>query len=153
MKINFTKKEYQALVEMLLIADWVLTAHAFDVDPAKEPYAAIRKKVLRHYKEMGMEDAFRYEPKDDEYYETAEYEEHSRHMEFIREYDKQSFWSEFAEKLAERDLAEELKRKGMSLDQNARAKWFFELMVRYEEELAENGLDNVRLLIETPRMH
>jgi hypothetical protein len=153
MKINFTKKEYQALVEMLLMADWVLTAHELDPDPAKEPYAAIRKKVLAYHKEMGMEDAFRYDPKEDEYLETAEYEEQSKHMRFIREYDEQSFWSEFADKLAQRDLAEQLRRQGGSLDGAARAEKFFELMTRYEEELSENGLDNVRLRIETPRMH
>jgi len=27
MKINFTKKEYQTLVEMLLTADWVIRSH------------------------------------------------------------------------------------------------------------------------------
>jgi hypothetical protein len=27
MKIDFTKKEYQTLVEMLLVADWVIAAH------------------------------------------------------------------------------------------------------------------------------
>lgn len=27
MKINFTKKEYQTLVEMLLIADWVIRSN------------------------------------------------------------------------------------------------------------------------------
>jgi hypothetical protein len=37
MKINFTKREYQILVEMLLIADWGLTAQEGERDPAKEP--------------------------------------------------------------------------------------------------------------------
>jgi hypothetical protein len=138
---------------MLLIADWVLTAHETEPDPAKEPFAAIRKKVLAYHKDMGMEDAFRYEAKEDEYFETSEYEEQSRHMQYIRQYDEQSFWSEFADRLAQRDLAEQLKRQTGSLDEPTRLTKLFELVERYEEELAENGLDNVRLMIETPRMH
>jgi len=31
MKINFTKKEYAVLVEMTLIADWVIHAHKSDL--------------------------------------------------------------------------------------------------------------------------
>lgn len=50
MKINFTKREYQALVEMLLLADWVMHAHEVDPNPATKPYKDLRKKVLSHFK-------------------------------------------------------------------------------------------------------
>jgi hypothetical protein len=67
MKINFTKKEYQTLVAMLLTADNVL--HGHEVEPADETthYEALRKKVLRRQKEMGMEADFEHAPKHDNY--------------------------------------------------------------------------------------
>jgi hypothetical protein len=54
MKLNFTKKEYQALVEMLLAADWVITGHEEEEEREEtKPYRELRKKVLAHFKEMG----------------------------------------------------------------------------------------------------
>ena len=50
--------------------------------------ADLRRKVLSHHKEMGMEDAFVYAPEDGEYYETAEYEMDSPHMRLIERYDE-----------------------------------------------------------------
>ena len=80
MKINFTKKEYQTLVEMLLVADWVI--HGYDVEPreATKSYNDLRRKVLSYHKEMGMEDDFRYKPEEDDYFETANYKERAPRM-------------------------------------------------------------------------
>jgi hypothetical protein len=41
MKINFTKKEYQALVEMLLTADWVIRSHEEEPRAETKPYDAL----------------------------------------------------------------------------------------------------------------
>lgn len=98
MKINFTKQEYQALVEMLLIADWVLHGYEVESGDATRPYEALRKKVLSHHKAMGMEADFEYSPKDDDYYETADYEARAPHAHFIDAYDDQVFWSQLTER-------------------------------------------------------
>ena len=154
MKINFTKKEYQTLVEMLLVADWVITGHEEEEREATKPYKELRKKVLSQHKEMGMEDAFEYSPEHDDYFETAAYEEEAPHMRFIDEYDEQVFWIDLANRLAHRDLAaEETLSVKEPLGEKERTKKFFELTGRYEEEFAENGLANVRLVLDTPRVH
>ncbi len=154
MKINFTKKEYQALVEMLLVADLVIHGHDVEEHEEKKPYTALRKKVLSHHEEMGMDEEFEYSPQDDEYFETAAYEEDAPHTRFINEYDEQMFWSELASRLARRDLAAEgmLSAEG-SLSEEEWATKLFEITAHYEDELAENGLNNVRVALETPRMH
>ena len=105
MKINFTKKEYATLVETLLMADWVL--HAHETGPTKEtmPYAELRRKILSHHKEMGMEYAFEYDAEEGEYYETKDYEENAPHMEFIVAFTEQSFWDTLASKPTARDFA------------------------------------------------
>ena len=59
MKINFRKKEYRTLVEMLLIADSVLRAHETEPRDETTPFHDLRKKVLVHHKERGMADDFR----------------------------------------------------------------------------------------------
>ena len=154
MKINFTKKEYQTLVEMLLVADWVITAHEEDPHEGTEPYIDLRKKVLSHHKEMGMEEAFTYEPEADDYFETADYEEHAPHMQFIDAYDEQVFWIGLANRLAHRDLAaEETLSVKEPLGEKELTRKLVELIARYEEEFAENGLDNIRLALDALRLH
>lgn len=154
MEMNFTKKEYQTLVEMLLIADWVITAHEEEERAATKGYRELRKKVLAHHKEMGLAEAFVYSPKEDEYFETAAYEASAAHMRFIEEYDNQVFWEELATRLAERDsAAEEMLRAQGARSEGERTARLLELTARYEEEFSENGLDNVRVDLETPHVH
>ncbi len=38
MKLNFSKKEYAALLEMLYMADWVLHAHSEEKGESTEEY-------------------------------------------------------------------------------------------------------------------
>ena len=154
MKINFTKKEYQTLVEMLLVADWVITGHEEEEREETKPYKELRKKVLSYHKEMGMAKAFEYSPEHDEYFETAAYEVSGPHMRFIDEYDEQVFWEELATRLAERDfVAEEMLRAAGSRSEEERTARLLALTARYEGEFAENGLANVRLVLDTPRVH
>ena len=148
MKINLTKKEYQTLVEVLLVADWVITGHEEEEREATKPYNELRKKVLSHHKEMGMAEAFEYSPEHDDYFETAAYEEQAPHMRFIEEYDEQVFWIDLASRLAHRDLA-----AGETLSAKELTKKLVELIARYEEEFAENGLANIQLVLDTPRVH
>ena len=146
MKINFTKKEYRVLVEVLLIADWII--HSEEVDPAEttRSYDELRKKVLSHYKEMGLEDDFSYDPEEDDYYETKDYEERSAHMAFIDEYDERSFWRLLATKMAQRTLAAERALNPRAFDNEEQlALRIFELSEHFEEEFSKNGLDNVRI--------
>jgi hypothetical protein len=154
MKMNFTKKEYQTLVEMLLLADWVITGHDVEERAATKPYRELRKKVLAHHKEMGMADAFKYSPKEDEYFETAAYEASAPHMRFIEEHNEQVFWEELSSRLAHRDLAAEetICAEGEGSEEE-RVTRLFEITDRYEEELAENGLDNLRIVREGSRVH
>jgi len=154
MKINFTKKEYQTLVEMLLTADWVIRSHEEEPRAATKPYDDLRKKVLSHFKEMGMEDAFEYVPDEDEYFETGDYEERAPHMGFIDEYDERGFWSLLASKLASRELAaEEALSAAGALDEEQRSVRLFEIIERYEEVFAESGIESVRVSTKTEGLH
>jgi len=154
MKINFTKKEYQTLVEMLLLADWVIHGQEGEPREAKKPYADLRKKVLSHHKEMGMEEDFTYDPKEDDYFETADYEERAPHMQLIDEYDEAAFWSTLASKLAHRDLAaEEVLHAAGTISEEEQITQLLEGIARYEDAFAENGLDSIRFVLETSRKH
>jgi hypothetical protein len=155
MKINFTKKEYRTLVEMLLVADWVINAHEVaEGEGVRKPYKELRKKVLSHHKEMGMEEEFSYSEELDNYYESKEYEDRAPHMRFVDEHDESVFWDELARRLAHRDLhAEETLRPEGPYEGEERMMRVFEIAGRYEDELIEHGLENIRLVVDADQVH
>ena len=94
-----------------------------------------------------MADEFRHAPEYDDSFETSEYEERAPHRQTIDAYDDETFWRMLADRLARRDLAAEeaLRAEGFA-DEQERMKRFFEPSGRYEDELVEHGLKNIRLV-------
>ena len=138
MKINFTKKEYQLLVTMIEISDWVMTSHHSSDQIDTEEYRSLRNKILSYTEEMGMKGC--YEKDGDTYYETAEYEENSKQTAFIEEYDEDSFWEQLVTKLVDRDYAQQYGNK--EVDFETKALRFSEIEEKYANEINEFGLLN-----------
>lgn len=145
MKINFSKKEYKSLLDMLYLADWMM--HTYDVYSKKRlmDYSTLRKTILSYSRDMGAEDNIKYSKEEDRYYETPDYKEELKHL-FIDPYNKELFREELVGQLAQRDFLEEYEAKQHDkLDLETRINVFTQLMQRYEEEFAEHGLERLRI--------
>ena len=139
MKINFTKKEYQLLVTMIEIADWVMNAfHPNDRVDTKD-HRSLRNKILAHADEMGMKGC--YKKDGNTYYETVEYEENSEHFNFIDEYDDELFWKQLVTRLAERDYVQQYGDEEMDFE--TRTLRVVEIEKRYADEIIKFGLSNI----------
>lgn len=139
MKINFTKKEYQMLVTMVEISDWVMNSfHTTDRIDTQD-YRLLRNKILSYAEEMGMKDC--YEKDGDTYYETFEYEENSKQSSFIEEYDEESFWEQLVTRLAERDYDQQYGDEEVGF--KTRVHRFTEIEERYAGEINKFGLLNI----------
>ena len=139
MKINFTKKEYQLLVTMIEIADWVMNAfHPNDRVDTKD-HRSLRNKILAHADEMGMKGC--YKKDGDTYYETVEYEENSEHYNFIDEYDDELFWKQLVTRLAERDYVQQYGDEEMDFE--TRTLRVVEIEKKYAVEINKFGLSNI----------
>ncbi len=99
MKINFTKKEYRILVELLHLGDWMLHAHDAEEKPETGAHRALCQKIYSYFKEMGCEDLI--ENINGEFYETRKFEDAMQ--EKVEAYDHESFWEELISRLATRD--------------------------------------------------
>ena len=156
MKINFTKKEYQHLVEMLQVAGWVLRGGIVDDEREEtKPYRELREKVLSYHKEMGLAEPDRYAPERDEaYFRTETREDWTRHMELVQEYDAKLFWEMLVSRLVHRDLAakDALCASGR-VEEKERERDFYALTQRYSEEFTAHGLKNLRVVREAPTTH
>ena len=139
MKINFTKKEYQLLVTMIEIADWVMNAfHPNDRVDTKD-HRSLRNKILAHADEMGMKGC--YKKDGNTYYETVEYEENSEHFNFIDEYDDELFWKQLVTRLAERDYVQQYGDEEMDFE--TRTLRVVEIEKKYAVEINKFGLSNI----------
>ena len=144
MKINFTKKEYRLLLDMVEMAEWVLNAHRSNPSDQIKKYSDLYQKILSYAKEMGFENLITYDKNLGGYYATFEYEE-SEHMAYIEEFEDDVFWDALPLRLAERDLIKEVgEKKYEEMEFVERASKLVELEFHYYKELEDNGIDNFR---------
>ncbi|MGD0058646.1 MAG: hypothetical protein ABSD58_04430 [Verrucomicrobiia bacterium] len=108
MKINFTKKDYLTLLEILHIAAWVLHAHRTDEPDDRKKYREFEQWIFSLAKDYGCENLIDLDPKSGRYWPTREHDVTSPVMAFIEEYNDESFWDELKNRLVDRDLCREL---------------------------------------------
>ncbi len=147
MKIDLTREEYRDLLDMLYIAEWVLTAHKIEEDPRVKRYSELEQKFLALAKKMGYENLVEYVPVSKQYYPTRDFEETSSAHPFIDEYNDINFWDELAIRLSVRDLAKKVGGydKLADLSREERFLVLDELEEFYGEEFSSSGLDNLQL--------
>ena len=144
MKINYTKKEYRLLLDMVEIAEWVLNAHKTASSDGIKKYSDLYQKILSYAKEMGFENLITCDENLGGYYTTFEYEE-SEYMRYIEEFEDDVFWDALPHRLAERDLIKEVgEKKYEEMEFVERATKLVELESHYYKELEDNGIDNFR---------
>ncbi|MCB9284273.1 MAG: hypothetical protein H6563_09390 [Lewinellaceae bacterium] len=144
MTIDFNEKQFRTLLKAIYWAEWLKNndkiEEEFDADG--EDIADLEQYIYSHAKEFNCNDLIEPEPADGEYMPTSELEEEA--MEAILEFEDYVFWSELAERLAQRDLEE------LPAGERTPVTEFFqgeELADRYMSEFEKNGLSHLRLII------
>jgi len=143
--IQFSRTEYRALVEMIQIADWVISSHETEPLAATQVFRDVRAKVLGDVEKMGMGHLIEHSPELNDFFETREYEETSEHREFINNYDDCTFWDNLVDNLAKRDLIDHIGKKHfIDMEPMTRFQRLERLQEKYEREFEANGLQNLR---------
>ena len=142
-----TKKEYGDLLDLLYIADWVLSATRVDDDPKTKKYKDIFQRIYSYAKDFGYEHMVEYIENRNEYVQDDDFKHRSSLHEFIDEYDNDSFWTELANRLIDRDLIRQLgsEKRFFELEVQERIELEYPIREKYEEEFYKNGLDNVKI--------
>lgn len=114
MKVNFTKKEYRTLLDIIHIADWIMHAHDTEDRKDTQQYRELFQKLLSFAEEMGFADLIELAEEDGNYYPTFKFESESAAERLIQEFENHSFWEELISRLAERDVLKEKKAESIS---------------------------------------
>ncbi|GAB4548121.1 MAG: hypothetical protein Fur0020_16030 [Thermodesulfovibrionia bacterium] len=142
MKINLTKKQYQTLIKLIYLGEWVVNAHRVD-DRVKE-FEEFEQYILSFYKDFDMERYITFDEDLKMYFTTMEFEEESGISDYIEEYDDNTFWGELIFRLVSRDLIERYGEEAvMDMDWEERMKKERVFIEEYEEEFERNGIKNL----------
>ncbi|KAA0548455.1 hypothetical protein FZW96_07730 [Bacillus sp. BGMRC 2118] len=139
MKINFTKKQFGLLVDLLYLGEWTANSTK-NHDERNAEYDALFQYVSTFAKDFGYDHAIEYDNKLEGYYPTQQFEESFEPI--IKHHDNEIFWSQLVGRLAKRDLEETGETFATPEDYLRR---LFELEEKYEEEFEQNGIKNIRI--------
>ena len=146
MKINFTKKEYAALLDILEISEWIMNSNKIGSSEKNDIYSMVQQKIYSYAKEMGCDELLMYDEEFKEYYPTSQFDETSPYREIIDEYDNETFWGELLERFIERDMEKHFGRNKMdrmTLDEYFDKEEPFRR--KYSEEFGNNGIEHLFL--------
>lgn len=143
MKINFTKKQFRTLIDLIYAGELVVNGHRMP-DEIDEEFLNLQQYIYSFAKQMGYEDLIEYSKKYNAYHETRKYDE-SRIHDFIEESEDEIFWSNLELNLAKRDIAEEYADKVDELEHTELLTLVWRREEEYSQEFYENGLDNVKV--------
>jgi hypothetical protein len=146
MKINITKAEYKALIELLYMGDWM--ANAFTIYSNDEPkeYTDLIQKIYSYAKQMGHEEDIEYAKEYDQYFPTRKFEMDSNVTERRDNYDNESFWQNLIDRMSERDICKQYKVEALhELTIEERFKALGEIEPIWEKEFTDHGIDRLQV--------
>lgn len=144
MKINFTKKEYRALVEMLEMANWITTSHKVDPNEQPKKYNDLTEKVYSFAEKMDCTDILEFNENMDRHFVTQEFEDNSDTRDLIVSFEEDSFWAELIHRLAERDVVNKFKVENIyEIDLDARFEALSDAEEKWADEFTKFGLNRL----------
>jgi hypothetical protein len=146
MKINITKKDYQILLNMLYVGDWVLHAHTEEETDETKPYKEFQQKILAMASEFGMENLVESNEKSGGKFLNKEFTVNNEIIKYIDNFENSTFWEELIERLARRDFIRKYGEEAiltMSISERFEKEMIFHQ--EYHEEFGKNGLENLRI--------
>jgi len=146
MKINFTKKQFENLLKLVYLGEWMANAHRTD-DVIKK-YQEIMFYIFSFAKDFGFEKYVDDENVGDgKFYPTRLFEEDTDINKIHDEYDDNTFWDEIIDRLAKRDFVKKYgvdKIKKMSREE--RFNKICECEEKDADEVEKNGIDRLEIV-------
>lgn len=145
MNIEISAKEYRDLLDILHIADVVLSGHRREPDKRSEAHRALIQKLYGLAPGQNLERLIGREGGSGPFVPTAEFEEGTLTHAVIDEFGDHLFWDELISRLSVRDAAQKAggfdRLNAMSDSERQAAEGSFRS--RYIAEFSRNGISNL----------
>lgn len=145
MKIGFTKEQFENLMKLVYLGNWMVNANRTD-DTIKK-YEELENYIFSFAKDFELE---KYVDDEDaekgKFFPTRVFEEETDVDEIRDEYDDETFWTELPDRLGERDFFKKYPEKeAEKMTRDERFLKMQECIIKWEEELEENGIDRMEI--------
>jgi hypothetical protein len=148
MNVEITANEYRELLEILHIAEVIMTGHRKVPDKRSERHRALIQKIYGLAHDAGHDGLIRHDAPANAYLPTPEFEESTLSHVLINEFADHIFWDELISRLSVRDAA--LTVGGMdhlnALNESDRQATEGLIRQRYIEEFSRNGITNLEVV-------
>ena len=92
MKLNITNNEFRDLLDLLYLADWMITSYDETPTDDDNPYHSLIQKFYSHAKDFGCESLVEFADEFQQHFPTRRFEEESAVRTFVENYDDATFW-------------------------------------------------------------
>ncbi len=155
MKIDLTKAEFKKLLEVCFLSDWILSAYRTDHEdfPFILSFKQLEQKVFSQTEKFEFGDLVEWDSQGKEYTTTEQHEElmdgDEGAIAYVKEFENALFWDELSQRLARRDIVEQVGEDTyLNMDPFERFRFVEELTGKYAHEFLENGLKNLRISLD-----
>jgi hypothetical protein len=142
MQIILTKEQYEKLMELVYLGNWVV--NSYRADDRLDEFDRMAEHVLSFAPSSGYQDRVEFDEFEGRYFPSRKFDEELQ--QYIDEYDDDVFWNTLIERLAERDLirahGEETVNRMEWDEYNQKIE---PLLKKYEKEIDDNGVENLEI--------
>lgn len=142
MEIKFTKEQYENLMKLVYLGNWMV--NAIRTDDRVEKYDELKHYIFSFAKDAGLDRYIDYDEKSGKYYPSIELEQDAEIEQYMDDYNDENFWEDLIHNLARRDLIEaygEDAIKKMSLGELFEKEEPF--IEKYADEVETHGIKNL----------
>jgi hypothetical protein len=148
MMIELSTQEYRDLLDILHVADVVLSGHRREEDSRSARHRALIQKHYALAQGEGLNGLFNYNSSTQKYVPTVEFEENTLAHAVIDEFGDHMFWDELISRLSVRDAAQ--MSGGMerlhTMSDSDRQHLEGPIRLRYIAEFSANGIANLEVV-------
>ena len=145
MKINFSKKQFENLIKLVYLGNWMINAIRVGDEKIKK-YDEIEQYIYSFAKDFGLEKYIEFSKKYNKFFPARELEEGTDVEQYREEYDNETFWEDLIDRLTRRDFIKKYGEgtvKKMSLEERIEKEYPFE--EKYRNEFEKNGIENLKV--------
>ncbi len=148
MKIELSPHEYRHLLDILHIADLIISGHRKEEDKRTERHRALIQRLYSLLSREGLERLISYNPAVNKFVPSRDFEQNTLAHVLIDEFGDHFFWDDLIARLTVRDAAQiaggidHLNAMSDSERQNVEGP----IRQRYVEEFAANGVTNLTVI-------
>jgi len=146
MKIEFSKNELKALIELLYFGEYMFSVSENDYPEKKNNYAKILQKIFKDAEKAGLKKhVAQYDKNEMDF--AFELDENEDTREIVTNYENNSFWTELISRLAVRDVIEKFgEEKYFDMHPSDQTDIRLEQEEVYDREFEKYGVKNLKIL-------